>query len=378
MKLLFLLPVLAICSVNALAPVKYANEGIGIDNQYIVSLKKDANLQGAIQKVKAFTVDAVFGWEFKGMNKFVVTIGKTGLAFIRTFDEVVGIEQDSWGFIDQIASWGLDRTDQKDLPLDNVFIPEGDGAGANVYVLDTGIFYAHNDYEGRAALFIDVVGTPNEGGDCNGHGSHCAGTVGGRDFGVAKGVTLWGARVLNCFGGGSSSDCAYAMEVIADTGPKPGAYSMSLSFVNSQVVDDAADYAIDRGFTVVTSSSNDNADACNKSPQRNRRTISVGSTDINDARSSFSNYGVCQDIWAPGSNIISCDNTDPNGSTSKSGTSMSCPHVAGVAAIKLAINPDATPAEIKEIITSEASVDKISDAKEEEGTPNLMLYSSQI
>ncbi|XP_070561746.1 aqualysin-1-like [Ptychodera flava] len=376
MKCFLLLAALAFCSVSALAPLKMADHGTGIQNKYIVSIRKSGNRRDVMAKVRAFTVDAEFGHEFKGLNAFVVSVGKEGLDFIRSIPGVSHIEQDSIGHIDQnIASWGLDRTDQRDLPLNDLFYPEGDGAGANVFVVDTGIYYDHNDFGGRAEFFYDPIGGSNPNGDCNGHGTHCAGTVGGTLYGVAKQVKLWGVRTLNCQGSGSSSDTAAAMELIGDTGAKPGALSMSLSFTNSQVVDDAADYAIDRGFTVVTSSSNDNRDACFKSPQRNRRTISVGATDSTDARASFSNYGTCQDIWAPGVSIISCDISGPDASSSKSGTSMSCPHVAGVAGIKLALKPDSTPDEVKNAILTEATVGRVTDAKEEEGTPNLLLFS---
>ncbi|XP_070561741.1 extracellular serine proteinase-like [Ptychodera flava] len=368
---------LAVCSVAALAPIKFAERSVAIPNKYIVSLKKDADVDGAIQKLKAFTVDAEYGWVMRGLKAFVVSVDRANLNFIRSLSEVAHIEQDSIGSIDQsIASWGLDRTDQRDLPLDNQFVPEGDGAGTNIFVVDTGIFFDHNDFEGRAELFLDVIGGSNPGGDCHGHGSHCAGTVGGKQYGVAKQTKLWSVRVFSCTGSGSASNAAYAIEYIGDHGAKPGALSMSASYVNSQIVDDAADYVIDRDFAFATSSGNDNRDACFKSPQRNRRTISVGATDSSDRRASFSNFGPCQDIWAPGVSIVSCDNTNPNGSSVKSGTSMACPHVAGVAAIKLGIKGDLTADEVKTAILSDASVDRVSDAKEAENTPNLLLYSS--
>ncbi|XP_077998759.1 aqualysin-1-like [Glandiceps talaboti] len=374
MKFIVVLSVL-IFGAAALAPVKYAEKDIAIPNKYIVSLKKDANLQDVMTRTKAFVVDVEFGWILKGLNAFVVNIGLQGLDFIRSFDEVLRIEQDQIGSLDQVASWGLDRTDQRDLPLDDEFYPEGDGTGVTVYVVDTGIFYDHNDYGGRAGEFLDLIGGNNPGGDCHGHGSHCAGTVGGNIYGVANNCLLKAVRIYNCQGLGSASDAAYGITYVGDNGDLPGVLSMSFSYVDSTIVDEAADYVIDRGFVAVTSSGNDNQDACFKSPQRNRRTISVGATTINDRRALYSNFGTCQDVWAPGSNIVSCHNSDPNGSATMSGTSMACPHVAGVAAVHFGLKPESTPAEVKTAIQNDASVNKVIDGKEAEGTPNLLLYS---
>ncbi|XP_006811576.2 extracellular serine proteinase-like [Saccoglossus kowalevskii] len=379
MKWILVLAVLTLVQwTNASAPVYFAREDVAIPNKYMVFLEKDADLQSIKMRIKSFSFIAEFGWEYKGMNGFVVTIDNKGLNYMRDLDEVRYIEQDQMGHKDAIASWGLDRTDQRTLPLDDVFVPEGDGAGANVFVLDTGITYAHTDFEGRAKLFRDMVnpGNPSET-DCDGHGTHCAGTVGGATYGVAKKVNLWNTRVLNCFGSGPASDVAAGMTEVADFGDRPAAISMSLSYVDSVTIDDAATYCFENGVSVVTSSGNDDADACFKSPQRNNRTIAVGATDDTDTRAYFSNYGPCQDIYAPGVDIVSCDNNDLNGSSVKSGTSMSCPHVAGVAAIKLGIKPEMSPGEVKTTILADSTPGVVNDAKEEEDTPNKLLYSAE-
>ncbi|XP_077990697.1 aqualysin-1-like [Glandiceps talaboti] len=363
---------LLVCASARLAPLQKAAEGKAIPNRYMVALHDGVDKQNVIDQMQhllsAKRLDGHVHRQYnKVFNGFAAELPKFAVNWLLTLEEVEFIEEEQ--IFTAAETWGLDRVDQRDLPLDDYFGPKGTGAGVNVYVIDTGINYDHNDYGGRAQYFDDQIGTG--GADCNGHGSHCAGTVGGTTWGVAKQANLWAVRVLGCTGSGSTSGVVAGMDAVATSGSLPGVASMSLGGGASFLMDRAVNTLKDAGFVVVVAAGNDNSDACNSSPARAPNAITVGATDSSDRRSSFSNYGSCVDIFAPGTSITSCWWNGVDSTRTISGTSMACPHVAGGAAVVLGNNPSYTPDEVENELVSTASTNKISD---DQGTVNLLLY----
>lgn len=283
--------------------------------------------------------------------------------------------------------WGLRRIRARSLnsmPVSDPG-PAGGGAGVNAYVLDTGVRTTHVEFEGRAipTLQVDVLGiTAKEckadeitcAGDGQGHGTHCAGTIGGKSFGVAKGVTIRAVKVLMDNGAGSAFSILRGMDWVGSKHQKPAVASMSLGGGWSPLLNIAANTMVNRGIIVVTASGNSNADGCGFSPGGADNVINVGATDPDDARSSFSNYGKCLDIFAPGRDVLSAVHTSDTDSKAYSGTSMACPHVSGAVAILLQDSPELTADEMKVLLTEASTRDVVTDAKDE--SPNLLLYSA--
>ena len=273
------------------------------------------------------------------------------------------------------APWGLDRIDQRSLPLDTTFTPASTGSGVRAYIIDTGV-YASNDFSSRLVTGYDFVDNDSNATDCHGHGTHVAGTVAGTTYGVAKGATLVPVRVLDCFGSGSTSDVIAGINwMITDHRSNPSApavANMSLGGSASKSLDDAVAAAVADGITMVVAAGNSNADACTASPAREITAITVGATDNADARAAFSNYGTCVDIFAPGVSITSDGISSPTSTATMSGTSMAAPHVAGAAAVYLGLNSSATPAQVVAALTASASTGVTSAGA---GSPNYLLYA---
>lgn len=276
------------------------------------------------------------------------------------------------------ATQGLDRIDQRDLPLNTSYTYRATGAGVDAYIIDTGIRFTHNEFGGRASLGVDEI-VPSTGGvDCNGHGTHVAGTVGGTTFGVAKAVTLIAVRVLDCSGNGSNAGVIAGVDWVTAHNSGPSVANMSLGGGASAAVDTAVQNSIADGTTYAVAAGNDGgADACNGSPGRTPEALTVGSTTVADARSSFSNIGTCVDLFAPGSSITSAwgigDDTTTN---TISGTSMATPHVAGAAALFLEASPASTPAQVAARIIADSTPNKVTDPGT--GSPNRLLYTGDI
>jgi len=273
----------------------------------------------------------------------------------------------------EAATWGLNKiaADQRDR----------NGAGATVFVLDTGVRVSHNDFSGRAAPGADVSsgtlvecnGNLNCAGDAQGHGTHCAGTAVGVTYGVAPSAQMRSVKVLGDNGSGQFSWSYDALDWLAISSVRPAIASMSLGGSgNQQAMKDALDAAVAAGVVVSVAAGNSNTDACNFSPAFVPSAITVGSTDATDSRSSFSNYGTCVDIWAPGSSVVSLSHTSDSGTRSLSGTSMACPHVSGAAALVLGADPSKNPAKVLQELLDNAALDTISDLKA--GDTNAMLY----
>jgi subtilisin family serine protease len=275
------------------------------------------------------------------------------------------------------ATWGLDRTDQRALPLNTSFGYTNTGAGVNAYIIDTGIRFSHAEFVGRVSSGFDAIdgGTAD---DCNGHGTHVAGTVGGTLYGIAKGVKLVGVRVLDCGGGGTTAGVIAGIDWVTANHVKPAVANMSLGGGASTSLDDAVRRSIAAGVTYSIAAGNGNIfgiaqDACKSSPARVAEAITIGASDKTDTKTSWSNYGACVDFFAPGAGITSAWYTGDAATNSISGTSMAAPHVAGVAALYLQGNPGASPAAVRTALydgTTKAIV------KNSRTTNNHLLFSA--
>lgn len=299
------------------------------------------------------------------------------------------------------ATWGLDRIDQRALPLNATYSYNHTGAGVNAYIIDTGIRYSHREFEGRAVPGWDAFAAdPTDpllgydgSGDCDGHGTHVAGTVGGKTFGVAKKVKLIGVRVLNCAGYGSDADVIAGMDWVAKNATLPAAANMSLGDViptktlgTNGPVDDAVKALIASGVTLAVAAGNGwgngtvGADACMFPISNVPEAITVAASTATDARTTWTNYGACIDVFAPGATILSATFDNDSSSGTKSGTSMAAPHVAGVAALVLQQAPGATPAQVRDVIVSQATQNIILPTSTNNGhTMNShLLYSRAV
>ena len=313
---------------------------------------------------------------------FAATIPSPALEGVRRNPNVEFVEADGLATISDSPqlnppSWGLDRVDERDLPMDAAYAYQNSGQNVEAYILDTGIRYTHQEYAGRAFSGWDFVDNDADAQDCHGHGTHVAGTVGGTTVGLAKQVKLIGVRVLNCSGSGSYSGIVSAVDWVTQqkqsrpTVPMVG--NMSLGGGVSSSLNTAVNNSVDAGVVWAVAAGNDNADACTKSPASAAKALTVGASTSSDARASFSNFGTCVDLFAPGSGIYSSTYNGDNTYASWSGTSMATPHVTGAAALYLSANPAASAASVNGAVTGGATPAKITDPGT--GSPNLLLYS---
>ncbi len=296
----------------------------------------------------------------------------TPINIVDTPDEFTPVHNSFTSSVTQTdATWGLDRIDQLQLPLNQNYNYVTRAANVNAYIIDTGVLLTHQDFQGRAHSGFDFVDRDSNATDCNGHGTHVAGTIGSATYGVAKAAQLIAVRVLDCNGSGSYSDVIAGVEWVTANHVKPAVANMSVGGPISQALDDAISASIRAGVTYVVAAGNESSPACNGSPARAEPAITVGATTNGDARSSFSNYGTCVDLFAPGSDIKSTWSTSSSSTNTISGTSMASPHVAGVAALFLALHPTATPAQVRAALVGGSTSGRLASVGS--GSPNLFL-----
>ena len=327
-----------------------------VPGQYIVVLKSDtrsAVVANAHARSAGARILAVYGAALKG---YAARLTPAQLAAVRADPRVAFVEADrtvSLSTTQTNATWGLDRIDQRSRPLSTTYTYFNTGAGVRAYIIDTGIRFSHSQFGGRASSGFDAV-NGGSADDCHGHGTHVAGTVGGSTYGVAKGVSLIGVRVLNCSGSGTNSGVIAGVNWVTGNhqAGQPAVANMSLGGGASSALDTAVRNSIADGVSYAVAAGNGNAlgiaqNACNSSPARVAEAMTISATDSSDRKASWANYGNCVDWFAPGVSITSAWYNSNTATRTISGTSMATPHTAGVAALYLQSNPSATASSVR-------------------------------
>ena len=356
-----------------------------IPGKYIVVLNESYVGRGASApevEAEAQFLSSVYGGELKSvysnaLKGYSVTMSDAEARSLSKDDRVLFVEEDRpvYTAATQLnAPWNLDRVDQRNLPLNTSFDYSQAGAGAHIYILDTGIRITHQEFGGRASVALDVLNDGQNGIDCNGHGTHVAGTAAGATYGVAKNAFVHSVRVLPCGGGGQISDIITAVDWLTANRVNPAVANLSVTAPGiSNSMETAITNSIASGITYTIASGNQALDACGYTPARTPNAITVGASSIEDIRPNYSNYGACVDLHAPGHDIVSAGIGSDSGLALKSGTSMAAPLVAGVAAVYRAANPSANPATVAQAIDSSATVGVLTNV--DPTSPNKLVYS---
>jgi subtilisin family serine protease len=382
---------LAVAAVTALATatatpaaaegaIRHVGGPTAIADSYIVVFK-DAGMSGpgveALTADKAAKADATVEHSYTAaLRGFAGTMSEGAAKGLAADPDVAYVEQNHTVSLAAtqapVPSWGLDRIDQRDLPLNNSYTYPNTAANVTAYVIDTGIRITHQDFGGRAVWGTNTTGD-GKNTDCNGHGTHVAGTVGGTVHGVAKGVRLAAVKVLDCSGAGSSAGVTAGIDwVTGNHTSGPAVANVSLGLRGSDTaIENAVRNSIADGVVYAIASGNSNANACDFSPARVAEAITVNASTITDVRASFSNFGTCTDIFAPGQDITSTWYTSDTATNTISGTSMATPHVAGDAALILGGSPSLTPAQVTSQMFAKSILNKITDSGS--GSPNRLL-----
>jgi subtilisin family serine protease len=366
-------------SAAAEGQVLYAGSADTIAGSYIVVFKDGLSAQNMASATTArYGGQATYTYQ-AALHGYNAKMTETQAKRVAADPSVAYVQQDrAVHLLDTQTnppSYGLDRVDQRNLPLDNSYTFSNTASNVNAYVIDTGIRVTHQTFGGRATFLTNTTGDGNNT-DCNGHGTHVSGTIGGSQYGLAKGVHLFAVKVLDCNGSGSFAGVAQGIDFVAQhhQAGQPAVANMSLGAQGSDAATETAvRNATADGVVFAIASGNSNADACGFTPARVAEAITVNASDINDARASFSNFGTCTDIFAPGVNITSAWMTSDTATNTISGTSMATPHVAGGAALFLGANPTATPAQVQAALKSNGTPNKISNPGT--GSPNTLLFT---
>jgi subtilisin family serine protease len=355
-----------------LAPV-YSVNGDVIPDRYIVVLKEGsraADILNAINARANHTYSAV-------LNGFAAELTPKQVQVLQRMPFVDYLEPDQEVLADATVtaeSWGLDRIDQRNLPLSGTFTYTSTASNVYAYIIDTGIYTSHTQFGGRASNVYDALG--GNGQDCHGHGTHVAGTVGGSTYGIARAVQLRGVRVLNCSGSGSTSGIIAAVDWVRNNRSNPAVANLSLGGGYSSSLNTAINNLANSGVFVAVAAGNSNRNACNYSPASAASAYTVAASTSTDARASYSNYGSCVDGYAPGSSIKSAWIGSTSATATINGTSMASPHVAGVAALYKATYGNVSSSSISSWINSNATLNKITGNRS--GTPNRLLYKASL
>jgi len=379
---LVLLAFFAAANAASLLNADYPNR---IPGQYIVVVRRDVDIDQYVNKVQqqfdlslnptnkhlhTYNIGTFKGYSALLSDDMLARVMADPLVEWVEADSVVNITQDESCVEQPSVIWNLDRISERELLLDGWYeYPLTAGEGVTVYVIDTGVYVEHNEFEGRASWGWAMDNVFRDG---NGHGTHVAGTVGGRLYGVAKKTTLVGVKVLGAGGSGSWADVIAGIDWVTRNARKPAVANMSLGGGNTPSVVQAVENSIASGVTYAIAAGNSNADACNFSPANAPNCISTGATTSADFRASYSNWGRCVKVNAPGSTVTAAWIGNPNAINTISGTSMAAPHVAGAAALILAANPIFTPAQVGQTIAAAATPDVLQDVRT---SPNLLLFT---
>ena len=351
-----------------------------IPGQYIVVFRDEvADPEAkAKDKEKAFKSGKKLKQVYKAALKgFAAELTPADVAALRADPEVALVEPDQvveLSATQSNATWGIDRIDQRTLPLNGSFTYTDDGAGVYVYIIDTGLNATHAEFGSRALNVYDATG--GNGIDCNGHGTHVAGTVGGSTYGVAQNAYLRGVRVFTCSGSSANSIILAGMDWVRLNHRKPAVANLSLGGGYSSATNTAVTNLANAGVFVAVAAGNSNANACNTSPASASAVTTVASSTRSDAKSSFSNYGSCVDLYAPGSSITSAWIGSNTATNTISGTSMASPHVAGAAALYKGTYGDAAQSTVDSWLKNNSTQNRITGNVT--GTPNRLLYKSGL
>ena len=358
-----------------------ASRGAAIAGRYIVVFREGTNVDDESSRIASALGGKVTHRYRAALRGMAIELPDAAAAALARVPSVALVEQDQEMTATTTqtgATWGLDRIDQHLLPLSTSYDYDATGSGVTAYIIDTGILFAHTEFGGRAETGVDEVTIGGTAGDCNGHGTHVAGTVGGTTYGVAKNVKLVAVRVLGCGGSGSNAGVIAGVDWVTANHVSPAVANMSLGGGLSSALDQAVRNSIASGVTYGVAAGNGNflgiaQNACNSSPSDVLEAITVSATDQNDTKASWANYGTCVDIFGPGVGITSSWYTGTSATNTISGTSMATPHVVGAAALFLEKNPAATPAQVASALIGNATLNVVKSGGS--GSPNRLLYT---